>query len=201
MSNPHQELASPDQTISGKDLLNPLMADNLPKIIWYSTHHVALMKSWLVQKQTALGVNRPRCDEDRLELMDLTVFFLPKVKKVRIEVSVVDLQVSAVRHMLLLHTTKYTSPALTQKVFANIRTQKVFANMRRVGKEFFEVETPLFEGMLVAQDVVAEGDAEVHGEEVIAGDAAEGDVSAAHGEVPTIVEEPSIPSTTPPTPP
>nr|GEZ29296.1 retrotransposon protein, putative, unclassified [Tanacetum cinerariifolium] len=45
----------PDQTISGKDSSNPLMADNLPKIIWYSTHHIALMKSWLVQKQTVLG--------------------------------------------------------------------------------------------------------------------------------------------------
>nr|GEU43415.1 uncharacterized mitochondrial protein AtMg00810-like [Tanacetum cinerariifolium] len=48
-------IASPDQTVSGKDKSNPLMADNLPKIIWYSTHHVTLMKSWLVQKQTALG--------------------------------------------------------------------------------------------------------------------------------------------------
>nr|GEZ85557.1 hypothetical protein [Tanacetum cinerariifolium] len=31
------------------------MADNLPKIVWYSTHHVVLMKSWLVQKKMALG--------------------------------------------------------------------------------------------------------------------------------------------------
>nr|GEU50434.1 putative ribonuclease H-like domain-containing protein [Tanacetum cinerariifolium] len=38
------------------------------------------------------------------------------------------------------HTTKYTSPALTQKVFAN---------MRRIGKEFSGVETPLFASMLV----------------------------------------------------
>nr|GEV19376.1 ribonuclease H-like domain-containing protein [Tanacetum cinerariifolium] len=37
------------------DSSNSLMADNLPKIVWYSTHHVALMKSWLVQKQMALG--------------------------------------------------------------------------------------------------------------------------------------------------
>nr|GEW24903.1 putative ribonuclease H-like domain-containing protein [Tanacetum cinerariifolium] len=40
--------------------------------------------------------------------------------------------------------TKYSSPALTQKVFANIR---------RVGKGFYGVETPLFEGMLVPQKV------------------------------------------------
>nr|GEX67760.1 hypothetical protein [Tanacetum cinerariifolium] len=47
-------------------------------------------------------VNTPRCDEDRLKLIELTVFFLPKVKKVRIGVSAIDLQVSAVRLMLLL---------------------------------------------------------------------------------------------------
>nr|GEY04814.1 xylulose kinase-1 [Tanacetum cinerariifolium] len=123
---------------------------------------------------------------------------------------------------LSTHTTKYTSPSLTQKVFAN---------MRRACKGFFGVETPLFEGMLVEQQVVEEGDAKVHGEEVNAGDAAEGDgmlveqqvveegdakvhgeevnagdaaegdVSAANDKVPTVDEEPSIPSPTPPTPP
>nr|GEV06924.1 hypothetical protein [Tanacetum cinerariifolium] len=49
-----------------------------------------------------LGVITPRSDEDRLELMDLMVFLLPKVDKVGIEVNVVDIQVSAIRHMLLL---------------------------------------------------------------------------------------------------
>nr|GEY99623.1 hypothetical protein [Tanacetum cinerariifolium] len=42
------------------------------------------------------------------------------------------------------HNTKYTSPALTQKVFAN---------MRRVGKGFSKVNTLLFDGMLVPQQV------------------------------------------------
>nr|GEV67753.1 hypothetical protein [Tanacetum cinerariifolium] len=53
------------------------------------------------------------------------------------------------------HSTKYSSPALTQKVFAN---------MRRVGKGFFGVDTPLFEGMIVAQqadDAADEGAADV----------------------------------------
>nr|GEZ23327.1 retrovirus-related Pol polyprotein from transposon TNT 1-94 [Tanacetum cinerariifolium] len=93
---------------------------------------------------------------------------------------------------LSTHTTKYTSPALTQKVFANIR---------RVGKGFSRVETPLFESMLVEQQVDEEGDADENVEEVNDGDVAEGDVSAAHGEVPTVAEEPSIPYPTPPTPP
>nr|GEX01160.1 hypothetical protein [Tanacetum cinerariifolium] len=67
-------------------------------------------------------------------------------------------------------------------------------------KGFFRVETPLFESMLVEQQVDEEGDADENVEEVNAGDAAEGDVSAAHGKVPTVVEEPSIASPTPPTP-
>nr|GEX70444.1 putative ribonuclease H-like domain-containing protein [Tanacetum cinerariifolium] len=48
------------------------------------------------------------------------------------------------------HNTKYTSLALTQKVFANIR---------RIGKGFSEVDTPLFDGMLVQQQVQAIEDA------------------------------------------
>nr|GEX88162.1 hypothetical protein [Tanacetum cinerariifolium] len=74
------------------------------------------------------------------------------------------------------HTTKYSSPALTQKVFAN---------MRRIGKGFSGVETPLFEGMIVEQHV-GEGAAEVNVEDVsTAGVAAEGVASAADDEVPT----------------
>nr|GEV91901.1 ribonuclease H-like domain-containing protein [Tanacetum cinerariifolium] len=44
------------------------------------------------------------------------------------------------------HITKYTSPALTQKVFAN---------MRRIGKGFYGIETPLFATMLVQPQTAA----------------------------------------------
>nr|GFA97381.1 hypothetical protein [Tanacetum cinerariifolium] len=50
------------------------------------------------------------------------------------------------------HTTRYISPVLTQKVFAN---------MRRVGKGFSGVETPLFENMLAVRDVDEEEKAQV----------------------------------------
>nr|GEU30645.1 hypothetical protein [Tanacetum cinerariifolium] len=93
---------------------------------------------------------------------------------------------------LSTHTMKYTSLALTQKVFAN---------MRRRGKRFSGFETPLFEGILVEQEIDEEGDADEHVKEVNIGDPAKGDVSVAHGEVPTITKESSIPSSTPPTPP
>nr|GEW20669.1 hypothetical protein [Tanacetum cinerariifolium] len=60
---------------------------------------------------------------------------------------------------LSTHTTRYISPALTQKVFAN---------MRRVGKGFSRVETPLFEGMITERQPAEEE----LGAEQVQGDAA-----------------------------
>nr|GEV94664.1 hypothetical protein [Tanacetum cinerariifolium] len=74
------------------------------------------------------------------------------------------------------HSTKYSSYALTQKVFEN---------MRRVGKGFSGVDTLLFKGMIVAQqddDIADEGAANV----VI-------------DDVPVIADEPTIPSPIPTT--
>nr|GFA90652.1 hypothetical protein [Tanacetum cinerariifolium] len=67
---------------------------------------------------------------------------------------------------LSTHTTRFISPALTQKVFAN---------MRRVGKGFSGVETPLFEGMLVARQPAKEGlvDEQVHVDAAVAADVEE----------------------------
>nr|GEY60112.1 hypothetical protein [Tanacetum cinerariifolium] len=88
------------------------------------------------------------------------------------------------------HSTKYSSPALTQKVFTN---------MRRVGKGCSRVETPLFEGMIVAQQV-GEGATEVNVDNVpAAGVADEGAAKVNDDNVPAAVDEPSIPSPTPPT--
>nr|GEY04866.1 hypothetical protein [Tanacetum cinerariifolium] len=50
------------------------------------------------------------------------------------------------------HATRYISPVLTQKVYAN---------MRRVEKGFSRVETPLFESMLAVRDVAEEAEAQV----------------------------------------
>nr|GEX54616.1 retrovirus-related Pol polyprotein from transposon TNT 1-94 [Tanacetum cinerariifolium] len=88
------------------------------------------------------------------------------------------------------HSIKYSSHALTQKVFAN---------MRRVGKGFSGVDTPLFEGMIVAQQV-DEGAAEVNVDDVpTAGVAGEGAASVNVDDVLAAVDEQSIPSPTPPT--
>nr|GEZ73900.1 reverse transcriptase domain-containing protein [Tanacetum cinerariifolium] len=55
-------------------------------------------------------------------------------------------------------------------------------------KGFSRVETPLFEGMLVEQEIEEEGDADEHVEEVTSGDDAHGDDTVAQGEVLTVNE-------------
>nr|GFC21275.1 hypothetical protein [Tanacetum cinerariifolium] len=62
---------------------------------------------------------------------------------------------------LSTHTTRFISPALTQKVFAN---------MRQVGNGFSRVETPLFEGMLAARQLAEEGltEEQVQADDVVA---------------------------------
>ncbi|GKA75041.1 hypothetical protein Tco_0781419 [Tanacetum coccineum] len=57
---------------------------------------------------------------------------------------------------MTIHHTKYTSPALTQKVFEN---------MRRVGKGFYGNETPLFDTMLVQPQTQADEDVKMHVDE------------------------------------
>nr|GEU76387.1 hypothetical protein [Tanacetum cinerariifolium] len=62
--------------------------------------------------------------------------------KIYMYLQFLQLMIRAQAGDLSSHTTKYSSPTLTQKVFANIR---------RVGKGFSIVDIPLFKGMLVAQ--------------------------------------------------
>ncbi|GJU33656.1 hypothetical protein Tco_1182010 [Tanacetum coccineum] len=47
----HKDWLVQEQTALGKDFSNPLMADNLPKIIWLSTHHI-----WMYAKVFGLDV-------------------------------------------------------------------------------------------------------------------------------------------------
>nr|GEW13457.1 putative ribonuclease H-like domain-containing protein [Tanacetum cinerariifolium] len=193
-----------------------------------------------------LGVNTPRSDEDMLELMELMIFLLPKVEKFRIRVNAVDLQVFAVRHMLLLLVHKlllfclmnwccslsavrssdnrFPEWKLSQvqalvgrkKVVvteAKIRdalrlddaegvdslpNEEIFIELARMGyekpstkltKQVGDLSTHTIKyasPALTQKEIDEEGDAVEHVEEVNTGDAAEGDNSAAHGEVPAV---------------
>nr|GEZ00351.1 retrovirus-related Pol polyprotein from transposon TNT 1-94 [Tanacetum cinerariifolium] len=77
-------------------------------------------------------------------------YMYPRFVQLIIQAQVVDLS---------SHTTRYISPALTQKVFAN---------MRRVGKGFSGVETLLFENMLEVRAVDAQEEVQVPAQDVVA---------------------------------
>nr|GEU77897.1 retrovirus-related Pol polyprotein from transposon TNT 1-94 [Tanacetum cinerariifolium] len=256
------------QTALGKDKSDLFTVDSLLKTIWSSIHHLLINEVLTTPGESPLlGVNTPRCDEDRLELMELTVFLVTKVwttvaiTKVNdvtrlqalVDKKKVVVTEATIREALRLDDAEgfeclpneeifielarigYEKPStkLTfYKAFFSIQWKFLIHTILQcmsakrtswnefsssmasaviclsIGKGFYGVETPLFEGMLVEQQV-AEGDAdEVQGEdEVPVGDittaegAVAGDVSAANVEVPTANEEPSIPSPTPPTPP
>nr|GEX50849.1 putative ribonuclease H-like domain-containing protein [Tanacetum cinerariifolium] len=173
----------------------------------------------LNMKSTTGGVNTPRCDEDRLELIELTIFLLPIDEKVRIEVSAVDLQVSAVRLILLLLVQKFLLFGLTNWCCS----LNVVRSQTRMGYEKPSTKLTFYKAFFSSQwkflihtilqcmsakrtswnefslSMVAEGDDdEMHVEDV---NAAEGVVSAVDDVVPTTDDEPSIPSPIPPTPP
>nr|GEW00683.1 uncharacterized mitochondrial protein AtMg00810-like [Tanacetum cinerariifolium] len=236
--------ADPDQTVSGKDSSNPLMADNLPKFVWYSTHHVALMKSWLVQKQTALGqmttgkeISNPFMAgslpktmlftfiHEMLYVIAVSSSFCYLVNDVTRLQALVDkkkviITEATIRDALRLDDAEGINCLLTEEIFTELarmgyekpstkltfykaffsqqwkfliytilqcmsakRTSwnefsssmdstKVFANMRREKKGYSRVETPLFEGLIVAPQV-DEGAAEGNVDDVPAASVAD----------------------------
>nr|GEU77578.1 hypothetical protein [Tanacetum cinerariifolium] len=106
---------------------------------------------------------------------------------------------SSIKYALIVNPNIYV-PCIKQ-FWTSVDVKKV-NDVMRVGKGFSGVETPLFEGMIVEQQVANEGGAEVNVDDVlVVGVAAKGVVSATDDKVPTAIEEPSIPSPTPPTPP
>nr|GEU82560.1 retrovirus-related Pol polyprotein from transposon TNT 1-94 [Tanacetum cinerariifolium] len=136
------------QTVSGKESSNRLMADNLPKIVWYLTHHVALIKSWLVQKQTAI--------------VD---------KKDGIEVSAVDLKITVVKKFLMLTNDAVRLQALIdrKKVIVTEDTvrqalrlddadsinclpnEEIFVELARIGYEKPSTKLTFYKAFLSAQ--------------------------------------------------
>nr|GEX23232.1 retrovirus-related Pol polyprotein from transposon TNT 1-94 [Tanacetum cinerariifolium] len=89
--------------------------------------------SWQCKKQTVVATSSTEVDLVRNMDSSTKFYMYPRFLQLMIRAQVIDLS---------LHSTKYSSHALIQKVFSN---------MRRIGKGFSGVDTPLFEGMIVAQ--------------------------------------------------
>nr|GEW79815.1 hypothetical protein [Tanacetum cinerariifolium] len=142
----HEALAIPGQTTTGKENSNMFMADSLPKTILLTfIHGICINMSpfefsliYLVvtsvqifnavsSKLMLFGLTNAAIHLMLLCHNPLKFLMYPRFLQLMINAQVADLS---------SYNTKYTSPALTQKVFAN---------MRRVGKGFSGVDTPLFD--------------------------------------------------------
>nr|GEV14882.1 ribonuclease H-like domain-containing protein [Tanacetum cinerariifolium] len=222
----NSSLEQHDQTISGKDSSNPLMADNLPKIVWANDNW--LIVNYVIRLQALIDRKKVIITEDTIRedlhlddaesidffnkeifaelawmgrqfnfsnyIFDSLVRNVDSSSKFYMYPRFLHLMIAAQVGDLTSYTTKYTSPALTKKVFAN---------MRRVGKGFSMVNTPLFEGMLVPQQAIVDVDDLVAASvpaDVVA-DVATDDVAdiVAHADAEPTPPSPT-PTTTPPPP-
>nr|GEV01061.1 putative ribonuclease H-like domain-containing protein [Tanacetum cinerariifolium] len=215
--------------LSAGYLTTPQMVLNSPCLTYIKNWLVQIKRSlsWLVQKQTALGVNTPRSDEDMIELMELMVFLLPSDKKVGVEVSAVDLQTSVAvkkvndvmrlqalvdkKKVVITEATCMSAKRTSWNEFSSSMASAVIClssgRKFNFSKYIFDsfvkgfLELKHHYEMIVEQQVV-EGADEVHDEGVHAASiVVEGVVGAASDDVNAAVAEPSIPSPTPPTPP
>nr|GEU94477.1 hypothetical protein [Tanacetum cinerariifolium] len=136
----------------------------------------------------------------------LTNFKMVKQKKDGIFISQDKYVAEILRKFRLTEGKLATTPIDIEKpLLKDPDGEDVDVHTYRVGKGFSRVGITLFKGMLVGQEIEEGRDTEEQVKDVTAGDAAQGDDTAAHGEVPIISQEPSIPSLTlpnlPPQPP
>nr|GEY10350.1 putative ribonuclease H-like domain-containing protein [Tanacetum cinerariifolium] len=125
-----------------------------------------------------LGVNTPRSDEDRLELMELMVFLLPKVKKVGIEVNAIDLQIwTTVAVKQVNDVTRLQALVDKKKVVVTKATIKYALTMNP--NIYVSYIKQFWTTVAVKQEVDEEGDADENIKEVNAGDAAKDETEPA----------------------
>nr|GEX91917.1 hypothetical protein [Tanacetum cinerariifolium] len=101
---------------------------------------------------------------------------------------------SSIKYALTVNLNIYMS--CIKQFWTTFAVQKCMSAKRTSWNEFSSSMASAVICLSSAQEVVIEGEAKVHEKEVNIGDAAEGDVSANHGEVLTADEETSIPSLT-----
>nr|GFA67272.1 hypothetical protein [Tanacetum cinerariifolium] len=174
-----------------------------------------------------LGVNTPRSDEDRLEIMELTNNDVTRLQALVDRKKLMITEV-AIRDVLRLDDGEGVDCLLNEEIFAELArigrrfnlSKYIFKSLVRnvdstskfymyprfiqllirnqLGKGFSGIETPLFEGMLVAGVIKEEGDAEEQVQDVADDAATQGDDTTVQRDA---AQEPSIPSPTLPTPP
>nr|GEU79983.1 putative ribonuclease H-like domain-containing protein [Tanacetum cinerariifolium] len=167
----NEALAIPMQMTTGKENSNPFMADSLPiTILLTFILGICINMAKVNAVSTDRGVNTPRCDEDSLGITGIDVCINGKPHHLCIlykailvpcftqeENDVVRLQALIDRRNVII-TEDTVRQALRLDDADSIDclpNDKIFAELARmgVGKGFSRVDTLLFDGMLVSQQV------------------------------------------------
>nr|GEY19092.1 hypothetical protein [Tanacetum cinerariifolium] len=197
------------QTTTGKEISSPFMADSLPKTILTTFIHdndVTKMQALVDKKKVVVTEVAIRDvlwldDAKRVDCLPNKEIFAELVgmgyEKPGTKLTFYKAFFSS-QWKFLIHTILQSMSAkrTSWNEFSSAMTSAVICLSTEKG--FSRVETPLFEGMLVGQEIEEGGDEEEHIEDVTTGDDAQEDVTAGQGDD---AQEPSIPSPTPPTPP
>nr|GEU76381.1 copia protein [Tanacetum cinerariifolium] len=192
---------------SMKSLKRMLHVTNILSVGYLTTPQMVLnspcltqIKNWLVQiKRSPCCSNgelaSPKANDTWLNVTAVSSKFLLFVKKVN-DLSRLQALIDRKKVIIIEATIRDVLRLDDAEGIECLPNEEIFTE---VGKGCSGVETPLFEGMIVAQQV-GEGAAEVNVEDVPdAGVTDEGAASVNDDEVHAAVEEPSIPSPTPST--
>ncbi|GJY76091.1 hypothetical protein Tco_0481207 [Tanacetum coccineum] len=141
MSNRHHELASPEQTASGKDFSNPLIVDSLPKTICPKKIAWQQFSSNIATAIICLATNR-KYNFSRM-IFEHMVSNISSPHKFLMYPRFIQLCLDMQRNQLQQHSRTYPVPSLSNKVFNN---------MKRPTKGYSGQEVALFPTMLVAPE-------------------------------------------------
>nr|GEZ21120.1 hypothetical protein [Tanacetum cinerariifolium] len=186
MSNPHKNWLVQKQMALGKDSSNPLMADNLPKIVWFSTHHVTLNEELASPKAngSCSGILLP---SNRLMTSLEGVDCLPN-EEIFTELARMGYEKPSTK--LTFYKAFFSSQ---WKFLIHI----ILLSMSAKRTSWNEFSSAMASAVIcLSTEIEEEGDADEHIKDVTAGDDAQRDDTTTHGEVPTVTQEPSIPSPT-----
>nr|GEV22431.1 uncharacterized mitochondrial protein AtMg00810-like [Tanacetum cinerariifolium] len=135
------------QTALGKDSSNPLTVDSLLKAIWFSIHHLLTNEVLAIPGQTTTGVNTPRSDEGRLEILELTVFVLQKSNDVTRLQALVDkkkvmISKAVIRDVLRLDDTEGVDC---------LPNEEIFTGLARMGYEKLSTKLTFYKAFFSSQ--------------------------------------------------
>nr|GEW64219.1 hypothetical protein [Tanacetum cinerariifolium] len=203
----NEVLTIPGQMTTGKEISNLFMAGSLPKTIMTTFIHFwntgAIKQDNDVTRLQAL-VNKKKVMVTKAAIREVLrlddaegVDCLPN-EEIFAELARMGYEKPSTK--LTLYKAFFSSH-LVRNVDSTSKFYMYLHFIQLLIRKQVGVETPLFKEMIIEQEIKEGGDAEGHVEDVTAGDAAQGDDIVAYGEVPTVSQEPSIPSPTLPTPP